>query len=101
MPKYVDAEKLEKDGWYATRIYHQDVKTMVYETKKMTNLPTADVPDRKVGKWVQDGKGFYECTSCGEAWSHWWAVIVPPDRMYKELRFCPKCGADMRGSKDE
>lgn len=55
----------------------------------------ADAEPRKKGKWVNDGKGFYKCTSCDEAWSHWWAVMVPLDRMHKELRFCPKCGADM------
>lgn len=43
MPRYVDAEKLEKDGWSASRTYQQDAKTMVYETKKMTDFPTADV----------------------------------------------------------
>lgn len=43
MPRYIDAEKLEKDGWSASRTYQQDVKTMVYETKKMTDFPTADV----------------------------------------------------------
>lgn len=43
MPRYIDAEKLEKDGWSASRIYQQDAKTMVYETKKMTDFPTADV----------------------------------------------------------
>ena len=43
MPRYIDAEKLEKDGWSASRTYQQDAKTMVYETKKMTDFPTADV----------------------------------------------------------
>lgn len=55
----------------------------------------------KKGKWVPDGKGFYACTSCGEPWSHWWAVVVSPDRIYKELRFCPHCGAEMEISEDE
>ena len=42
MPIYVDAEKLEKDGWSASRTYPQDAKTMVYETKKLTDFPTTD-----------------------------------------------------------
>lgn len=58
-------------------------------------LPSAE-PERNTGKWVNDGKGFYKCTSCGEPWPHWWAVVVPPDRMHKELRFCPHCGAVMQ-----
>ena len=52
MPKYIDAEKLEKDGWSASRTYQQDAKTMVYETKKMTDFPTADVPERNVGDTI-------------------------------------------------
>lgn len=43
MQKYINAEKLEKDGWSASRTYPQDAHTMVYETKKMTDFPTADV----------------------------------------------------------
>ena len=43
MARYIDAEKLEKNGWSASRTYPQDAKTMVYETKKMTDFPTADV----------------------------------------------------------
>lgn len=43
MARYIDAEKQEKDGWWATRNYQQDAKTNVYETKKMTDFPTADV----------------------------------------------------------
>lgn len=45
MARYIDAEKAEKDGWSASRIYPYDAKTNVYETKKMTDFPTADVVD--------------------------------------------------------
>ena len=62
--------------------------------KAVESLPSVE-PERKKGRWVPDGKGFYACTSCGEPWSHWWAVVVSPDRIYKELRFCPHCGAEM------
>ena len=47
MAKYIDAEKLEKDGWSASRTYQQDAKTMVYETKKMTDFPATDVVDKE------------------------------------------------------
>lgn len=43
MPKYIDAEKLEKDGWWLSRAYQQDATTNVYETKKITDFPIADV----------------------------------------------------------
>ena len=51
--------------------------------------------ERKKGKWIDDGKGLYMCSSCGKLWVHWWARIVPLNQMCKELRYCPMCGAEM------
>ena len=59
--------------------------------------PTADVRENVHGEWVND-KGMYKCSACGELWGYWWAIVVPPERMVKELKFCPNCGADMRGA---
>jgi len=50
---------------------------------------------RKKGEWINDGKGLYKCTSCGELWTWCWACCVPLARIYKELKYCPKCGAKM------
>lgn len=58
-PRYIDAEKLEKDGWSASRTYRQDEKTMVYETKKMTDFPTADVVE------------VVRCKDCKHYWKNW------------------------------
>lgn len=62
----------------------------------MIGCPLSEVPNRKHGKWINDGKGLYKCTACGELWIHWWATVMPIETMYKEMRFCPHCGADMR-----
>lgn len=59
-------------------------------------IKALEEPERKKGKWIDDGKGLYMCSSCGKFWMHWWARVVPLDRMCKELRYCPMCGADMR-----
>lgn len=57
--------------------------------------PTAEVPDRKVGKWVDD-KGLYMCSCCKRLWPElWWTAYCPMDRMYKTMPFCPNCGAKM------
>jgi len=74
-----------------------DVETLLEVVK---NLPSAQ-PERKKGRWIDDGKGLYMCSSCGKLWMHWWASVVPPNQMCKELRYCPSCGADMRGEQDE
>lgn len=68
MPRYIDSEKLEKDGWSASRTYQQDAKTMVYETKKMTDFPTADVVE-VVRKPVVGYEGHYEVDQFGRVFS--------------------------------
>lgn len=60
----------------------------------IAKLPTIDVPDRKIGKWIND-RGLYKCSACDNLWTAWWAVIVPEERMYKEMKYCPNCGAKM------
>ena len=56
------------------------------------NLPSAQ-PECKTGRWLKDGEIddvlFYRCSECGSS---------EPIRGYK---FCPNCGADMRGDQDE
>ena len=90
MARYIDAEKLEKKGWSASRTYPQDAHTMVYETKKMTAFPTADVVERKRGKWLNkfvDGLGYngleFECSECGK-------------RSAGRSNYCAYCGAQMK-----
>ena len=64
MARYIDAEKAEKDGWSASRIYPQDAHTMVYETKKMTDFLTADVAEIvrcKNCRWGKEACGNIEC----------------------------------------
>ena len=95
MPRYIDAEKLEKDGWSASRIYQQDATTMVYETKKMTEFPTADVVERREGNWIKENivltsnppQYRWHCSVCGKL-MHWFNDSVLTS-------FCPNCGAEM------
>lgn len=57
--------------------------------------------EQKKGEWINDGKGLYKCTSCGELWTWCWACCVPLARIYKELKYCPKCGAKMEEEERE
>ena len=58
-------------------------------------LPSAQ-PERKKGKWIND-RDLYKCSCCNQLWNVWWAGVVPIEQMKKEMPYCPKCGADMRG----
>ena len=57
--------------------------------------PTVKV--QKTGKWIEKGRSLgipesvcYTCSECGNAW---WNVKG-------DWKFCPKCGADMRGEEE-
>lgn len=53
-------------------------------------LPSAQ-PGRKRGKWIDDGDPFmWVCDVCG------YRV-----KRYNNTRYCPNCGAEMRGDADE
>lgn len=62
-------------------------------------LPPAQ-SERKKGKWIND-RDLYKCSCCNQLWNVWWAGVVPIEQMKKEMPYCPKCGADMRGEEDE
>lgn len=59
--------------------------------------PAADVKEVVHGEWIEDGyEGCIVCSYCGvKPLSH-------EDSMYTYClsRFCPNCGADMRGRKE-
>ena len=68
---------------------------------ELEDAPTADVVERKVGKWV-DNKGLYQCSCCKNIWSElWWVESCTIDRMNKIIHYCPNCGARMKGEDDE
>lgn len=67
---------------------------------EVAKMPTADVPDRKVGKWIKDGVAYslYKCSACNDfCVVAGWANCIPEEQMYKGFKFCPNCGARMRG----
>lgn len=56
---------------------------------KIATTPTADVPEKNVGKWVEE-VGMLMCSECGDAWG---------TEQFDEVmsfNYCPNCGADMR-----
>lgn len=46
--RLIDADALVKDGYVLHRTYQQDEKTMVYETKRIEDIPTAQIEP----KWI-------------------------------------------------
>ena len=58
--------------------------------------PTIE-PERKTGRWIKvNGKTAINCSACYHcSWSLSFEDTV------KRFKFCPNCGADMRGEQDE
>jgi DNA-directed RNA polymerase subunit RPC12/RpoP len=71
-------------------------------SKGMPNFATAvEVADRPQGKWVTEynGNGWndywnYTCSNCGKKYERADAVLY-------YARYCPNCGARMKGADDE
>ena len=88
MSRYIDADWLEADGWTMNRIRQVSQTEMVYETKKPTDFPAADVQEVRHGRWIiypvspWDGEDV-KCSVCGEkGCAPYWD-------------YCPHCGSQM------
>lgn len=58
--------------------------------EKLKSMPTIDAEPVKHGKWIEYpiADGMNQCSECG--------VL-----RFGESNYCPNCGADMRGKKNE
>lgn len=77
MSRFIDADALKKrimNNWYTATEISDDIDAE----------PTADVVERKKGKWKQGC-----CTECGYNWGKDAPIASVPN-------YCPNCGADMR-----
>ena len=98
MPRYIDADALKHELCIRQHMLNAD---SLWKTLEILDAqPTADVAERKKGTWINDD-GLYRCSSCNMLWAHWWASAMPPERLYKEMKYCPRCGAEMREEKTD
>ena len=95
MSKYIDADRLEKDGWSMQRIRQSSPTVMVYETKKPTDFPAADVQKVQHGRWIMHiddlfpNESTMECDQCHEE-----------QPLTCDDNYCPHCGARMEGAEE-
>ena len=99
MSDYIKREDALKKLCYSCSIHGNGGKCSKCEAyKEIQNLPSADVVERKKGKWNFIGDNMFECTSCGVAYT---TQQLNALRNYETdpyaPSFCPNCGADMRG----
>ena len=69
--------------------------TSLHIADNLRKMRPADVVPVRHGKWMKEDRGHVEycavCDQCGFDWM--WS-----DRVY--FKFCPNCGADMRGEQE-
>ena len=83
MSRYIDfyliGELVDSHG----NVHYEDLKYLL----------TADVVEVKHGEWIKFDEGDCYCSNCEIALEDWVQGIF--------YKFCPNCGADMRGKEDE
>lgn len=89
MRKYIDADRLEKDGWSMQRTYKSSATEMVCEMKNPTDFPAADVVEVRHGRWEHVWGDEWRCTAC--------AHIITTEGSWERPRqkYCEECGAKM------
>ena len=91
MSRYIDADKL-KEKLMCTDIYYED-KTRTYhqfyKAEDVDAQPAADVRENVKGEWIRR-KDTIQCSQCKAKW-------IDHTYLIETFRFCPNCGADMRG----
>lgn len=101
MPRYIDADWIVQklDGWreQLAETYGENdeyVLCLGEVLMKIDDTPTADVVERKTGKWNTDKESpeYATCSVCGHC--DW-------DCTESEyFNYCPNCGARMEGEAD-
>lgn len=73
------------------------------EIKSIINeQPTVEAKPVVHGKWIENTAGYYVCSNCRQLAKGDMTGCFK-DRKFRQERtdFCPRCGSDMRGGKNE
>ena len=98
MERYINAGKLKAHySWWENGSEEYREFKQIFDTI-IDVQPTADVVERKKGKWIAvkigNGDTRYTCSECG-------ASYECDSRDAWDFNFCPNCGSEMKGEKNE
>lgn len=98
MAEYVTKEQVKEEILNWARCINKPERLVTEDTMYVIDaLPAADVRPVVRGRWipVTNGRGGHECSEC-----HNYAPSYQTGAEYL-TKFCPNCGADMRGGEAE
>lgn len=78
--------------WSDTDVEIAEHAQWVSDVKAIEAVPSANVVERKKGKWIQENNCYHRCSVCGDHFP----ALLRISGISKEKNFCPNCGADMR-----
>jgi len=85
--------EMTDEDWKEWRIWTAILDERTAFKCDVANAPTADVVERKKGKWIGGdgnlGRKFFKCSVCKDA------EVVPTVLGVPQYRYCPNCGAEM------
>lgn len=87
--RYIDADKLQEEF----KELHCGKRSLLIDTE-----PTADVRENIKGEWIRRDSRYvgwisFNCSVCGE-------TLELDRETSSDFKYCPFCGADMRGEQD-
>ena len=106
MKRYIDADlflkvfddgekKMDALGFAIPQELREATKAIYCEIRNIVNdIPTADVRENVKGEWIWGDEG-YHCSKC--LFHAYGNTLDCLDGTYK---YCPNCGADMRGEEN-
>lgn len=93
--RLIDADAIKYTARFTDYADGRMTSDAIVTKDEIDELPTIDVPDRKVGKWKPFdrtwGRSVWACDACGET------VDVPTLNGKPIFDYCPWCGAKMTG----
>lgn len=78
-------------------LYTKEMHDLMYRAAETIEMLSEKAREPKRGEWIEwidcEGEVFWKCSACGQASEASMAGIL--------YKFCPFCGADMRGKDNE
>lgn len=100
MTRWIDADELKDWGERVPLTGDGGIDINDFD-EKLASMPAADVAPVRHGHWEPNNDRYgWACTACGHFIQR---DFVTDITITSELlpRYCPNCGADMRGGQDE